>query len=711
MAQSTTGTNSPFSSISPKTTNIQQQSNQKTQQNIHSQSMPQHSSGAAVLVRHTLDSASALQQTLDRRKTFRCRGSLGPTVASAPSVEHEDYRTPKPSVISIGMGGKSFDFGEREGPAGVNFSDSNGLIKVSADFLRLNGSRQQFRSLLSRKKLGQMPPAYTQIDCSYESFDSNQTGNCRTATIQHPLIKVEDAGETTTTQSSCQQKEQNNIKLAGSSSAIILIDSQNSSIDKNIENGGNNNILLISGYSSQQQSPSLNHVNRTAQSGACLKRNGSRYDGSAVKMVYKIRSQRLADRVHITDRCLILAMLGILLMIVDTEVCGQHAFGIHKDHITSLLIRTLLLLSTIALLYEIIHYHYNEIQLDLVDCGADDWRVVLSWRRIWHFWTEFFLCSIIPLPGTGSLNWSFIEPPRSWAHGHERHMLHIKEVPVDVLLSLLMLSRLYLVGRWQVLHSKQFQDASTRTLAALNRIQVNFAFVIKTVLDQHPMLFLSIFLLIFWLITAWSFAQCERFGREEGSFLLYINSLWFIAITFNGNGYGDIVPKTLAGRTIAILVGISGAVISSILIAVISRKILLSQGQKNVNNFMNDSRLTLSHKHAAARVLQKTWLIYRCLKANDTPDNLLRRHQRKFLNAIHQFRRIKNQIRSFGENSTTSMHQLNRLMSEMHSQTQKMAMAQEEMRQQLEVLQRTMLAHFQRDQSINTNLELQQTPN
>uniref|UniRef100_A0A914M8X0 Calmodulin-binding domain-containing protein n=1 Tax=Meloidogyne incognita TaxID=6306 RepID=A0A914M8X0_MELIC len=703
---------SPFSSSSSKnTSNIQLTNNQKNQQQSNIPSFPQHSSAAAVLVRHTLDSASALQQTLDRRKTFRCRGSLGPTVASAPSVEHEDYRTPKPSVVSP-MGGKSFDFGEREGPAGVNFSDSNGLIKVSADFLRLNGSRQQFRSLLSRKKLGQMPPAYTQIDCSYESFDSNQTGTGRTTTnIQHPLIKVEDAGETTLPTTILPPKNELNI----SPSTIILIDSQNSSIDKNVvENGGggNNNILLINNSGGYNQQPSSNHVNnRIAQSGACLKRNGSRYDGSAVKMVYKIRSQRLADRVHISDRCLILAMLGILLMIVDTELCGQNAFGIHKDHVASLLIRTLLLFSTIALLCEIIHYHYNEIQLDLVDCGADDWRVVLSWRRIWHFSTEFFLCSIIPLPGTGSLNWSFIEPPRSWAHGHERHMLHIKEVPVDVLLSLLMLSRLYLVGRWQVLHSKQFQDASTRTLAALNRIQVNFAFVIKTVLDQHPMLFLSIFLLIFWLITAWSFAQCERFGREEGSFLLYINSLWFIAITFNGNGYGDIVPKTLAGRTIAILVGISGAVISSILIAVISRKILLSQGQKNVNNFMNDSRLTLSHKHAAARVLQKTWLIYRCLKANDdTPDNLLRRHQRKFLNAIHHFRRIKNKIRAFGENSTTSMHQLNRLMSEMHSQTQKMAMAQEEMRQQLELLQRTMLAYYQRDPSINTNMELQQQP-
>lgn len=46
-------------------------------------------------------------------------------------------------------------------------------FEVSADFLRLNGSRQQFRNLLStRKKLGSMPPAYTRIDCSRESIDS-----------------------------------------------------------------------------------------------------------------------------------------------------------------------------------------------------------------------------------------------------------------------------------------------------------------------------------------------------------------------------------------------------------------------------------------------------------------------------------------------------------------------------------------------------------
>lgn len=51
---------------------------------------------------------------------------------------------------------------------------------------------------------------------------------------------------------------------------------------------------------------------------------------------------------------------------------------------------------------------------------------------------------------------------------------------------------------------------------------------------------------------------------------------------------------------------------------------------------MNDSRLIQEHKNAAARVLQKTWHIYKCLQSTDTPDNLLRRHQRRFLDAIYR---------------------------------------------------------------------------
>lgn len=87
-----------------------------------------------------------------------------------------------------------------------------------------------------------------------------------------------------------------------------------------------------------------------------------------------------------------------------------------------------------------------------MDCGADDWRVVLTWNRVAQFVTEFIVCSVGPLPWTGTTEWIFIEPSR-----FNEHVYTVKPVPVDVLLSLLMLGRVYLFGRFSVLHSKQFQ--------------------------------------------------------------------------------------------------------------------------------------------------------------------------------------------------------------------------------------------------------------
>ncbi|KJH46937.1 Ion channel [Dictyocaulus viviparus] len=316
-------------------------------------------------------------------------------------------------------------------------------------------------------------------------------------------------------------------------------------------------------------------------------------------------------------------------------------------HPVSLLLRSFVALSTIALLVQIVLYHINDIVLDLVDCGADDWRVVVTIDRAIQFCTEFLLCAICPLPGTGSMYWSFIETARNMQSSQGRSF-YIKEVPIDVPLSILMLSRVYLFAR--------FMDASTRTLAALNRIQVNFSFVLKTVLDQQPILFLTTFTIIFWIVTSWTFVQCERFGQADQDVpsILYSNALWFIAITFMLNGYGDIVPQTHAGRIIAILVGVVGAIISSILIAVISRNILLSQGQRNVNNFMHDSKLTREHKNAAA----------------------------------------KNEMRVFSENNSANSQQVTRLVAEMHFSMQRLISAQEEMKTQIEVLQRAVRNHY-----------------
>ncbi|PAV78734.1 hypothetical protein WR25_07424 [Diploscapter pachys] len=468
------------------------------------------------LTGQSVDTASFRRFLNDKRKNYRNR-SLGPTIASAPSVEQEDYRTPRPSFDKTA--GKSFDLSASH--HGPTTSDSNGLIKVSTDFLRLNGSRQQFRNLLSaRKKMGSLPPAYTRIDYSRESLDSNRGGH------HGPVITVEDTGS---------QLKINHIR---SNPTERLIESQKNSFEK----------------------------------------------------------------------------------------------------------------------------------------------------------------------GTGTMKWSFIESSRSIHATHSGRTFDVREVPVDVLLSMLMLCRSYLFARFMVLHSKQFQDASTRTLAALNRIQVNFSFVMKTVLDQRPLLFLTTFTIIFWLFMSWAFVTLERFGLEDqdAPSIMYSNALWFIAITFMLNGYGDVVPQTNAGRILAIFVGVMGAIISSILIAVISRNILLSQGQRNVNNFMYDSKLTREHKHAAARVLQHTWKIHVYLKAGEGFDGRLRAQQRKFLRAIHAFRSIKNEMRVFSESNSVNAQQVTRLVAEMHSSMQKLVAAQEEMRAQIEVLQRAVRNHYAHAHGANT---------
>jgi hypothetical protein len=98
-----------------------------------------------------------------------------------------------------------------------------------------------------------------------------------------------------------------------------------------------------------------------------------------------------------------------------------------------------------------------------------------------------------------------------------------------------------------------------------------------------------------------------------------------------------------------------GAGVSSALIAVISRKLELSRAEKHVNNFMADSKLTNQRKNAAASVLQHTWyfifvytsqplfrFIHKYQRTSSKGDDLkLRQHQRRFLNAINEFRRIK----------------------------------------------------------------------
>jgi len=80
------------------------------------------------------------------------------------------------------------------------------------------------------------------------------------------------------------------------------------------------------------------------------------------------------------------------------------------------------------------------VQLFVVENCVDDWRIALSWRAALQISAELLVCSVHPVPGVSQFtSWDALndaEDSRSAAR-----------VPVDVLLSLPMFLRLYLVSR------------------------------------------------------------------------------------------------------------------------------------------------------------------------------------------------------------------------------------------------------------------------
>lgn len=146
-------------------------------------------------------------------------------------------------------------------------------------------------------------------------------------------------------------------------------------------------------------------------------------------------------------------------------------------------------------------------QLFMVDNGADDWRIAMTCERVFLISLELAVCAIHPVPGHYRFTWTarlaFTYAPAA------------AEADVDVLLSVPMFLRLYLLGRVMLLHSKIFTDASSRSIGALNKITFNTRFVMKTLMTICPGTVLLVFSISSWIIAAWTVRVCERCAPRE----------------------------------------------------------------------------------------------------------------------------------------------------------------------------------------------------
>ncbi|XP_032903100.1 small conductance calcium-activated potassium channel protein 1 [Amblyraja radiata] len=374
--------------------------------------------------------------------------------------------------------------------------------------------------------------------------------------------------------------------------------------------------------------PDQNHVSSDS-----LVKEGRELPKKSPNIGHKLGHRRalFEKRKRLSDYALIFGMFGIVVMVTETEL----SWGVYtKASLYSLALKCLISLSTVILLGLIIVYHAREIQLFMVDNGADDWRIAMTYERIFFICLELLVCAIHPIPGQYIFTWT--------ARLAFSYTTSMANADVDIILSIPMFLRLYLIARVMLLHSKLFTDASSRSIGALNKINFNTRFVMKTLMTICPGTVLLVFSISSWIIAAWTVRVCERYHDKQEVTSNFLGAMWLISITFLSIGYGDMVPHTYCGKGVCLLTGIMGAGCTALVVAVVARKLELTKAEKHVHNFMMDTQLTKRVKNTAANVLRETWLIYKHTKLVKKIDHAkVRKHQRKFLQAIHQGQKLR----------------------------------------------------------------------
>ncbi|KAL3319242.1 Small conductance calcium-activated potassium channel protein 2 [Cichlidogyrus casuarinus] len=136
--------------------------------------------------------------------------------------------------------------------------------------------------------------------------------------------------------------------------------------------------------------------------------------------------------------------------------------------------------------------------------------------------------------------------------------------------------------------------------------------------------------------------------------MTFMDAMWIISITFLSIGYGDLVPHSKCGRTIAIATGVLGSSCTALVVAVFARKLELKRAEKHVHNFMLDNRIYKQLRNSAANVLRETWLFYKYTKlAKRVLPSKVRKHQRKFLRAINSLRKAKEDQRKLKDDANS----------------------------------------------------------
>ena len=333
----------------------------------------------------------------------------------------------------------------------------------------------------------------------------------------------------------------------------------------------------------------------------------------------------------------ILALFGIIIMLIETELFFNGV--ITKTDPTSIILKAIISISTILLLMAVCCYHITGICIQMTDNSWEDWRLAMNFP-----WTylkislELVVCAVHPIPG------NILMP--SFGVTGTYHM-----VSIDSVLSILMLLRLYIVGKFTVVHSHLLTDTSTQSLGALNKVRINTVFVFKALMSTMPGTMLISLMLATLVIDSWALRTCETYYDPNSTESSFLNSMWLVAVSFLTIGYGDFVPGTYCGRFVSVITGLMGVGTTALLVAVLASKLEQTRPEKYVHNFVSRIKLDKIRKNAASDVIKHALKLWKMKRQGSMDANRRTNVHGKLLQAIYTMREAKNEKMSIGESA------------------------------------------------------------
>ncbi|CAF1068067.1 unnamed protein product [Didymodactylos carnosus] len=366
------------------------------------------------------------------------------------------------------------------------------------------------------------------------------------------------------------------------------------------------------------------------------------------------RKQLHIKRRFISDIMCVISILSIILMVIENEIqfyvssIATAANRIHREPIVTIIFKSCITLSTVMLLGLIIYYHRINLNIYCLDRSTpNNWRLSFREKHLLSVILELFICLIHPVPGVSR----FSINENNGATGSKSYS------PTDVLLSLPIFLRCYLIYRCIILHSSLVVDASSQSIGYLNRVKFNAEFISKSYIKERPVLFLFTVSIICFLIGSWSLRACE-YNNETGHMKL-TNAMYLYVITFITIGYGDITPQTHGGRVIVVLIGLSGVFSTALIFGIIIQKLELNRSQTAVHKFIALIGLSKERKHQSANIIKfavKLWHL-RYIRRRSDDRNTGRNTNtlyRKLWESIYLVRKIKREQRELSGSDTTT---------------------------------------------------------